>query len=63
MLQTITYDYDALNRLDLKTYPDLTTVDYLYDVGSRLATVTGTSPNISLTYTYDSLNRVKRVDT
>ena len=30
--QTITYLYDALNRLTSKSYPDTTAVDHVYDL-------------------------------
>ncbi len=58
--QTITYVYDALNRLKTKTTPQETTT-YTYDRGSRLASVV--DADASLAYTYDALNRTKQVTT
>ncbi|MBI4245416.1 MAG: RHS repeat protein [Planctomycetes bacterium] len=58
--QMVTYDYDALNQLDFKTYSsDGSTVDYVYDMGSRLIDVvnsTGTIHN-----DYDAVNRLTQV--
>jgi YD repeat-containing protein len=37
--QTITYVYDALNRLTHKSYPDSTGVDYVYDLVGKIQQV------------------------
>ena len=42
--QLITYAYDGLNQLTQKSYPDSTTVNYTYDLDSRLTQVPDTSP-------------------
>ena len=56
---TITYTYDALNRLVKKTYPDGSTIDYSYDAGGNLIGVT--DANVDFNYTYDALNRLIKV--
>jgi len=38
--QMIAYTYDQLNRLTQKSYPDTSTVNYTYDLDSRLTQVT-----------------------
>lgn len=66
-LQSTSYSYDALNRIDLVTYADGSTADYVYDIGSnakgRLSSVTytdSTGANTGSTaWTYETYGRVK----
>ncbi|OGX04195.1 MAG: hypothetical protein A3G87_01380 [Omnitrophica bacterium RIFCSPLOWO2_12_FULL_50_11] len=59
------YAYDSLNRLTFKEYVSCTNcggnVDYTYDPGSRLTHISNS--NASISYQYDSLNRVKGATT
>lgn len=58
--QTITYRYDALNRLDQKTTPEEVTA-YGYDLGSRLTSAV--DPDATLGFGYDALDRVNSAAT
>lgn len=66
--QLITYDYDELNRLTFKTYNGCLVsvcggnVDYIYDPGSRLETVSNNLVTINYPV-YDALNRIKQATT
>ncbi len=54
--QQITYTYDQLNRLTGKTYPDTTTVNYKYDLDSRLTQVS--DPTGTYQFTFDNMGRL-----
>jgi RHS repeat-associated protein len=58
--KTLSYSYDALNRLKRTTNPDATYTEYSYDFrGSRTAV---RNPNgVSTTYSYDALSRLASV--
>ena len=53
---SITYTYDQLNRLSLKSYPDTTTVNYTYDNDSRLTQVS--DPTGTYQFTFDNMGRL-----
>ncbi len=54
------YAYDSRNRLDLVTYPGNRTRDYSYDaVGNLTNVVESAEAHANVSYTYDTLNRVK----
>src|SRR5260370_42249822 len=48
--------YDGLNRLTQKSYPDTTTVNYTYDLDSRLTQVT--DPTGTYQFTFDNMGRL-----
>ena len=54
--QTITYLYDALNRLTSKTYPDTTAVDYVYDLVGKIQQVN--DPTGTYAFAYDNMGRL-----
>jgi RHS repeat-associated protein len=51
-----TYTYDQLNRLTQKSYPDTSTVNYTYDLDSRLTQVT--DPTGTYSFTFDNMVRL-----
>jgi YD repeat-containing protein len=56
---TIQYEYDSLNRLTRKIYPDLSEVTYVYDAnGNRIEM---TDSHGTTYYGYDRFNRVTGV--
>jgi len=59
--QLITYAYDGLNRLTQKSYPDTTTVNYTYDLDSRLTQVT--DPTGTYQFTFDNMGRLTSATT
>ena len=59
--QLITYAYDGLNRLAQKSYPDTTTVNYTYDLDSRLTQVT--DPTGTYQFTFDNMGRLTSATT
>jgi len=52
----IQYAFDKLHRLTMETLPDGATASFTYDANGNL--LTASNPNLTLTYTYDALNRV-----
>jgi RHS repeat-associated protein len=54
------YEYDELNRLEQINYPDETSATFTYYASSQLIH-TATNENGTVTYTYDSRNRVNSV--
>jgi RHS repeat-associated protein len=52
----LTYTYDQLNRLTVKSYPDTTTVNYTYDNDSRLTQVS--DPTGTYQFTFDNMGRL-----
>jgi RHS repeat-associated protein len=54
--QTIQYVYDALNRLTQKSYPDTTSVNYIYDLASKVQQVN--DPTGTYGFTYDNMGRL-----
>ena len=58
---TTLYEYDALDRLISKSYSDGTMELYTYDSNGNI--LSATDSDSSLTYTYDSLNRMSTVST
>jgi RHS repeat-associated protein len=58
---TTTYNYDALNRLTSKVTPE-GTLTYTYDgVGNVASVISSNANGISVSYTYDNLNRLSTV--
>ena len=59
----IAYDYDVLNRLTAKRFPQNSSLDttYGYDLASRMTSANNSAAQIS--FTYDNLNRVKTTAT
>jgi len=58
---TTTYSYDSLDRLTSKATPE-GTLTYAYDVAGHVASVNSSnSGGVSLSYTYDDLNRLSTV--
>src|SRR5467141_732912 len=53
--------YDGLNRLTQKSYPDTTTVNYTYDLDSRLTHVT--DPTGTYQFTFDNMGRLTSAST
>src|SRR5467141_4278304 len=53
--------YDGLNRLTQKSYPDTTTVNYTYDLDSRLTQVT--DPTGTYQFTFDNMGRLTAAST
>src|SRR5467141_3204981 len=53
--------YDGLNRLTQKSYPDTTTVNYTYDLDSRLTQVT--DPTGTYQFTFDNMGRLTSAST
>ena len=51
--------YDALGRVILRTYSDGNTASFTYDANGNM--LTAKNANVTLTYTYDSLNRLTSV--
>jgi RHS repeat-associated protein len=54
--QTIQYVYDALNRLTQKSYPDTTSVSYIYDLASKVQQVNDSTGTYG--FTYDNMGRL-----
>jgi YD repeat-containing protein len=54
-------NYDQLNRLVQKSYPDTTTVNYTYDLDSRLTQVT--DPTGTYQFTFDNMGRLTGTST
>ena len=54
--QLITYGYDGLNRLTQKSYPDTTTVNYTYDLDSRLTQVIDSAG--TYIFSFDNMGRL-----
>src|SRR5712664_2720868 len=52
---------DGLNRLTQKSYPDTTTVNYTYDLDSRLTQVT--DPTGTYQFTFDNMGRLTSAST
>src|SRR5208283_652578 len=58
---TTVYTYDAQDRLQIKATPQ-GTLTYAYDPAGNLASMTSSNANgVSVSYTYDSLNRLATV--
>jgi len=58
---TTTYGYDSMDRLTTKATPE-GTLTYGYDAAGHLASMSSSHVNgVSVSYTYDSLNRLKTV--
>ena len=55
------YTYDQLNRLVQKSYPDTSTVSYVYDDDSRLTQVT--DPTGTYQFTFDNMGRLTGTST
>jgi RHS repeat-associated protein len=60
-VQTRTFNYTSLSRLNSATSPESGTIAYQYDNGGNLTQKTD-ARGISVAYTYDALNRNKTVD-
>ena len=63
---TISYQYDADNRLIEETYPSGEQVEYGYDNGGRLTSVTQVNagqPNLVTTYTYNAATGLLATET
>ena len=58
---SITFTYDALNRRDIKTLPDLTAIDFDYDLANRTLAVTSSAEVGSFDYLYDTAGRLTQV--
>ena len=59
--QLIVYNYDFQNRLIRKTYPDSTTVQYIYDPAGRMTQVQ--DPTGTYSFAYDNMNRLTQTTT
>ena len=58
---TTTYSYDDMDRLSSKATPQ-GTLSYTYDTAGHVASVTSNHANgVSVSYTYDDLNRLETV--
>lgn len=57
---TTTYTYDTLDRLTTKATPE-GTLNYTYDAAGNLASMTSGDGNVSVSYTWDTLNRLSTV--
>jgi RHS repeat-associated protein len=55
-----TYTYDTLDRLITKQTPE-GTLNYAYDAAGNLASMTSGDGNVSVSYTWDTLNRLSTV--
>ncbi len=62
---TISVEYDVLNRVDKKTTPDQT-IEYVYDITSRLVETSevwlSTSDKETISNTYDDVGRLIQID-
>lgn len=56
-IQTRTYSYNSLSRLQSATTPESGTINYTYDLNGNLTSTTD-ARNIVTTYTYDALSRL-----
>lgn len=56
-IQTRTYSYNSLSRLQSATTPESSTINYTYDLNGNLTSTTD-ARNIVTTYTYDALSRL-----
>lgn len=58
---TTTFTFDLLNRLDIKGLPDLTTIDFDYDLMDRTLAVTSSAEVGSFDYFYDTAGRLTQI--